>query len=312
MCGIAGFISRSRNISKSKTNQILDRLNHRGPDDRGTWSSDNITLGHTRLAIIDLESGHQPIATPDNRAAVVANGEIYNYIEIKENLSREGIQFTTNSDSETILQTYLRHGTNGINQLHGMFSFAIYDHKESRLILARDRLGMKPLYYAELPEGIAFASELKALRPILGNNVKINENSLIQYLQNQFNTGRDTIFSGIKRALPGEIITIDKKLNIHPIKYWSPSSIKTRKITQNEACEIFTPLMDLVINEHIRSDVPYGLFLSGGVDSAVLLSLIQEKQSRPLRTFSIGYKNSSLKSELAGAQRMAKLFNSDH
>jgi asparagine synthase (glutamine-hydrolysing) len=180
------------------------------------------------------------------------------------------------------------------------------------VILARDRLGMKPLYYLELPDGIAFASELKALRPLLPGPAEVEPAALVQYLQNQFNTGEQTILRGIRRLLPGEMLIIDGRLEIRRMQYWTARDVRPMRVDFGEACALFDPLIEQVMVEHVRSDVPYGLFLSGGVDSAVLLALLRRYQEKPVRTFSVGYRDVKMADELEDAERIARQFGADH
>jgi len=291
---------------------MANALRHRGPDDTGTHIDGRMGLAHTRLSIIDLEGGHQPLFSTDGRLALVANGEIYNYLELRDELTRAGCRFTSHSDCETILHAHARWGNDALTHLHGMFAFALYDRAAQTLTLARDRLGIKPLFYARLPDGLAFASEIKALLPLLPTPMEINPAALVQFLQNQFNTGTETILKGVYRLPPGEAMRIDVEGRITGWRYWSAAEIEPMEIGFDDAARQFDDLLARVMKEHMRADVPYGLFLSGGVDSSVLLALLDRYQEKPIRSFSVGYSGTRMADELDDAQRMARRFNTEH
>ena len=312
MCGIAGIVWRDRAAEPTDLGRSAALLRHRGPDGEGYFTRGPCGLVHTRLSIIDLAGGAQPLLANQGRLAVVANGEIYNYVELRRELEAEGGVFATHSDCETILHAYARDRLRFVERLHGMFAFALYDEARQRLVLARDRLGIKPLFYACLSDRFVFASELKALLPLLPNVPGIHGAALSQFLHNQFSTGRETLLSGIDRVGPGEIIEIDTELKLQARRYWTPLAIKPRELDAAAAESEFDALFGQVMQEHIRSDVPFGLFLSGGNDSAILLAALTRLQSQPVRTFSIGYTDAAMGDELEGAERMAALFGSHH
>ncbi|MBM4201221.1 MAG: asparagine synthase (glutamine-hydrolyzing), partial [Gammaproteobacteria bacterium] len=312
MCGIAGIVWRGQVVEQALLRPVAERLRHRGPDGEGYFTQGPFGLVHTRLSIIDLSGGHQPLVADDGRTALVANGEIYNYLELQAELQAAGRVFATQSDSETILHAYALDPSGFIDRLHGMFSFALFDGHRQRLVLARDRLGIKPLFYAQLPDRFVFASELKALLPLLPHAPAIEPVALSQFLHHQFSTGTATILSGIRRACPGEIIEIDADLVVSRRRYWSPLAVAPRDVDAATAEEEFDALFGQVMTEHIRSDVPYGLFLSGGNDSAILLAALSRLQTQPVRTFSIGYTDVDMADELDDAERMAALFGSRH
>lgn len=312
MCGIAGIVRRDEQPLSKDLNRLKEMLGHRGPNGSGVECFENVGLVHTRLSIIDLEGGRQPLFDRAKRCVLVANGEIYNYVELTAELQGQGAEFLTHSDSETILHAYLQHGLQCFEHLNGMFAFALLDRKKRRLILARDRLGIKPLFYAVLPNCIIFASELKAIVPFLPS-VQVNPSAFSEYLNNQFNTGRNTILQGIERVLPGEYLVIDTQdLSVIQDIYWSPLSVTSRHLTETQALEEFEDLFGRVMLEHMRSDVPYGLFLSSGVDSAVICSMLQELQQNRIQSFSIGFKGHANKDELSSAEAMARRFGTEH
>lgn len=312
MCGIVGIFKRQAPVDVKVLEVGVARLAHRGPDDRGTFVSGNCGLGHTRLSIIDLAGGHQPLQTADGQLTLIANGEIYNFIELRADLEAKGHRFLTHSDSEVILHAYREYGEAFLTRVLGMFAFALYDAARERLILARDRLGIKPLFLAIQASGIAFASEIKGLLPLLDEQPPIDPLGLAAYLQNQFATGSQTLLRGVERVLPGEALWIERGVVARRQRYWSPWEVQPLELGFAEAAARFDDLMDLVITQHMRSDVPFGLFLSGGVDSAVLLAALSRRTDEPIRTFSVGFPGSSVQDELPLAQQMARRFGSRH
>lgn len=315
MCGIAGIVRQKGEVSADDLAIMQDHLAHRGPDGDGHYLHENVGLVHTRLSIIDLAGGQQPLHAVEGDSVLVANGEIYNYLELRESLLTRGARFATHSDSEVVLQAY-RHDPEGfIHQLHGMYAFALHDRQRRQVVIARDRLGIKPLFYVKLPGRIMFASEIKALLPLLPHPPTISAGALMQFLGNQFSTGIDTVFEGIERLGPGEMLTIaTDDLSCRKQVYWRLSAAKAMsgKRSMQDAEAQLDAMLEQVMREHMRSDVPYGLFLSGGNDSAVLLAQLTRLQDRPVRTFSVGYADSRMSDELDGARRMAEHFGSEH
>ncbi|TCT22818.1 asparagine synthase (glutamine-hydrolyzing) [Thiobaca trueperi] len=313
MCGIAGFILRDgQRPDPEQLARMAARLAHRGPDDQGIHCNGPVGLAQTRLSIIGLATGHQPMVSADGRLALAANGEVYNYIELNAELRARGLTPRTDSDSETILLSYAAHGLDFLYRLRGMYAFALHDARTGRLILGRDRLGIKPLFYVCLPDRIAFASEIKALLPILPERPQVAPGALRQFLQNQFASGEETLIAGIKRVLPGEALVIDADLRIERHRYWSALDVTPRAIGFDEACDELDGLMDAAMREHMRSDVPFGLFLSGGVDSAVLAAMLDAHGAGRIKSFSVGYRGTVMAHELDEAARVAAHFGLDH
>ncbi len=312
MCGIAGIFSAGDAVRERDLRRLADPIRHRGPDDQGFYLNGRLGLAQTRLSIIDLEGGHQPLLDADRQTALVANGEIYNYIELRDRFAAAGAQFLTRSDSETILQGYRHLGEDYLSALHGMFAFALYDVASGALHLARDRIGIKPLYYVREGDRLLFNSEIKGLLKALDRTPEINPAALLQFLQNQFNTGRETIFKGINRVLPGETIVVDANLDMHHRRYWRAVDIQPREIDFQSAAAEFDVLFDRVMTEHMRSDVPFGLFLSGGVDSAILAAALRRLHHHPIRSWSVGFADSVIADELDDAQRIASLVGTEH
>ena len=313
MCGIAGYILRPGALpDPGELERMAAALAHRGPDDHGIHCSGSVGLAQTRLSIIGLATGHQPMVSAADRLALVANGEVYNYLELNAQLHAEGRKALTDSDSETILHAYAVHGLGMLERLRGMFAFALHDAARGRLILGRDRLGIKPLFYCHLPDRIAFASEIKALLPILPRHPVLSAAPLRQFLENQFAAGEQTLVDGVHRVLPGEALVIRPDLSIERHRYWSPLDVRPIAIGEQEATEALDGLMDQAMAEHMRSDVPFGLFLSGGVDSAILAAELHRHGAGRIRSFSVGYAGTGMAHELDEAARVAEHFGLDH
>lgn len=313
MCGIAGFILRDGGRpDRAELERMAAALAHRGPDDQGIHIDGPVGLAQTRLSIIGLSTGHQPMVGEDGRLALAANGEVYNYIELNDWLRERGRRMLTDSDSETILHAYAVRGIECLEDLRGMYAFALHDAENGQLILGRDRLGIKPLFYCRLPDRVAFASEIKGLLPILPGRPEIAPAALRQFLQNQFAAGEETVVAGVRRVLPGEALIIHPDLGIERRRYWSALDVSPRRIGAEEAEAELDQLMDGAMREHMRSDVPFGLFLSGGVDSAVLAAMLHAHGAGRIRSYSVGYTGTSMAHELGEAERVAAHFGLDH
>jgi len=311
MCGIAGLFLTAEPAQRSELERMASMIAHRGADDSGFFAEGPVGLAHRRLSIVDLAHGHQPLYAGNDELVLVANGEIYNDLELRAGFEQRGVRYATRSDCESILHAYAEYGPDALKHLFGMFAFALYDRPRRRLLLARDRLGIKPLFLAHLPNGIAFASELKALLPVLPKP-EIDADGFVQYLHNQFHSGRTTMLKHVQRIAPGEAVIIEDGRITRRWQYWSALEVKPRAVTVAEAYEEFGPLMETVMRQHMRADVPFGLFLSGGVDSGALLALLTEYGQQPVRTFSVGFPGTGLKDELPPAQLMAKRYGSIH
>lgn len=312
MCGIAGVYLRQGQVDRRGLKKMADALAHRGPDERGDFVDGQVGLAHTRLSIIDLTTGHQPLYSSDKSICLIVNGEIYNYIELRKQLEGMGHTFVTHSDCEPLIYAYQTFGMDFIKHVCGMFALALYDKKQQRLILARDRLGIKPLFISIREEGVYFASEIKALLAALPGKPQVNPAGLAQYLQNNFSSGPVALVRGIERLLPGEIMCIETgniKMRRH---YWSPRDIQPLQTDMPQAMQRFDTLMDEVMQQHMRTDVPFGLFLSGGVDSSTLLALLSRYAQDPVRTYSVGFPGSTVHNELHAAESMARHFSADH
>jgi len=288
------------------------RLGHRGPDDKGLYAAGSVGLAHTRLSIIDLAGGHQPLRDDERGCAAIVNGEIYNFRELRAQLLRQGERFRTNSDSEVVLRAYLKFGIEGFKLLNGMFAAVIHDATAGELILVRDRLGIKPLYYCALPDRLAFASEIKALLTLLPTAPELRTEGLATFLGAGFCSGRDTILSAVQRLLPGEVIRVRSGLRVTRERYWEANAIGENFRSPQEAEEEFSALFRQVVREHSRADVPVGVFLSGGMDSTVVLDELTRLAGDPVHTFSLGYFGEHRRDELATAQQTASRYGTVH
>lgn len=316
MCGIAGILTKAN--SQAPTHQQLssmaDQLQHRGPDNTGFYQQDQAGLVHTRLSIIDLSpAGNQPFIDKDHDISLVINGEIYNYIELRDQLKTQGYIFTTDTDSEVVLHAYHRYGMDCLDHLLGMFALAIYDGRRQQLFLARDRLGIKPLYYSKTQGLFSFASEIKALLPVMTQAPVISDQALAEFFHNQFSTNQLTPVEQVQSLDAGHYLEINHDLSTRLVCYWFPEiKTDTSQTNAEQTLQQFDDLMQDVMQIHMRSDVPYGLFLSGGVDSSVLLAMLNEHQSEPVKTYSVGFKARSIDSESEAAEAIAKQFKTQH
>ncbi|MGE3622437.1 MAG: asparagine synthase (glutamine-hydrolyzing) [Bdellovibrionales bacterium] len=309
MCGIAGLMTRGAAPSPAVLDSFAAALGHRGPDGQGRYAKDNTALVQTRLAIIDLATGDQPIFEPGG-CVLVANGEIYNYIELRA--AMPDVRFATQSDSEIPLHLYRRCGLDFAKDLRGMYAIAIHDPAANRLVLARDPFGIKPLYYAETPHGFAFASEPRALIAAGFVCAVLSPQQRNELLQVQFTTGRDTIFEGIHRVLPGEMLIVENGRIAERRRIGALPEDGPRRIDAHAARTKLDEVWQDSVNIHQRSDVPYGMFLSGGVDSSAVLAMMARLNTRPVQAFTAGFSGTAASDERALAQKVARSFGAEH
>jgi len=306
MCGIVGLFGEVDNNLLKEMNNLIS---HRGPDGKGYFFDKNIGFGHRRLSIIDLGGGAQPMYDREGKFVIVFNGEIYNYLDLKLYLEKKGIKFETNSDTEVILNMYKLHGKDCLGYFDGMFSFAIYNIDEKSLFIARDRLGIKPLYYFKNSQTFGFASEIKSLIIHPSLEKKINKNALLEYFYRQYITGPDTIFEEIYKLLPGNYIII-KKNSFEINKYWDLSY----KIKEKRS-EIIKPkiknMFDEAVKKKLIADVPIGVFLSGGLDSSLVLNSMSKFYDNNIKTFSIGFDDTDY-DESKYASEVAQHYGTHH
>jgi len=286
-------------------------LAHRGPDGEGQYFDGPVALAHTRLAIIDLVTGDQPFLD-DQGVSLVANGEIYNYLELRDSLKVDGALFKTMSDCEVPLHLYRRHGVGFASHLRGMYAIAIHDPNEDVLILARDPFGIKPLYYAETETAFSFASEMGALLAADVADPVIRNQSRVELMQLQFCTGRNTVVNDIKRVLPGETLVVRGGRIVERFRQQSLPQGGQRISDEDAAMKQLDEALMESVALHQRSDVPYGLFLSGGIDSSVLLACMAQLNETPVRAFTAGFPRTDVHDERAHARMLAKRVGADH
>jgi len=291
---------------------MRDTLAHRGPDDAGVFIDGGVGLGHRRLSIVDVGGGYQPMANEDDTVWNAFNGEIYNHRELRPMLEQRGHIYRTQSDTETIIHLYEEFGPRGVEKLRGMFAYAIWDCVRRQLVLARDRLGIKPLYYAVKDDGaLYFASEIKALVEARAVRPELNYNALADYAANRYTSGEETLFRGVKRLLPGHtLVWRDGEIKIE--RYWDLSFTKPdESISEGEYVARFSDLFRECVESHLMSDVPLGMFLSGGIDSSAIAAVMSRLVKEPIKTFSVAFAEREA-NELEYASAVARAFNTDH
>jgi len=313
MCGICGIVlfEPERTVDQDNLLAMRDRMVHRGPDDAGIFIDKNVGLGHRRLSIIDLSSGHQPMSNEDGSIVIVFNGEMYNYQSLRDHLVTKGHQFKTRSDTEVIIHAYEKFGENCLEHFRGMFAFAIWDSNRRQLFAARDRLGKKPFYYVQCGDTFLFASEIKSILAHPASCREMNLEALDLYLGFRYVPGPQTMFKGINKLQPAHFLIVKDKV-ITTTRYWDFNEIPTRHIPLATAEEEFTELLKESIRIRLMSEVPLGVFLSGGVDSSVLVALMSELVTEPVKTFSVGYTGDAEENEFEYARMVANRFNTDH
>jgi asparagine synthase (glutamine-hydrolysing) len=323
MCGITGAIwtDPERAIEAQILQRMTDCLRHRGPDGDGTYYSEyrfrppyesmpGVALGHRRLSIIDLATGGQPMSNEDDSVWIVFNGEVYNYPDLRRRLEGSGHKFRTDSDTETIVHLYEDEGPECFSHLNGMFSIALWDANRRRLVLGRDRLGKKPLVYRHEPGRLLFASELKSILEVPGLPREIDPAAIDEYLTYQYIPHPNTIFRGFRKLPPGHYaIYQDDRLEVRP--YWRPDFTQERRLTKRMAIEELRELLDSAVKMRMRSDVPLGAFLSGGVDSSIVVALMQRHSAEPVKTFTIGFPVPEY-DESRYAETVARHLKTDH
>jgi asparagine synthase (glutamine-hydrolysing) len=312
MCGIAGMLLRNGAAEAAVVRSMCDRIRHRGPDDEGILVDGGCGIGMRRLSIIDLSTGHQPISNEDGTVWVVFNGEIYNYQSLRQDLLAKGHRFATNSDTETLVHLYEEKGAEGLAELRGMFAFCIWDAGQRKILLARDRFGKKPLYYAVLPEGIYFASELKCLRTA-GVPVEIDEQALGFYFQFGYIPDPYSPFRAVKKLMPGCWLEYDADGDVRQGRYWRLPRFAAEPNGLSEAAtrEQIRETFDEAVRIRMIADVPLGAFLSGGIDSSLVVASMARQSSEPVKTFSIGFEEAAY-NELEYARAVADMHGTEH
>ena len=317
VCGICGKLSFKSPPQPALLGRVNQRLSHRGPDADGIWTGDHVVLGHRRLAIIDLsDAGRQPMCDWEGKIWITFNGEIYNYTELRQELITLGARFKTRTDTEVILEGYKRWGVDCLQRLNGMFALGLWDSRKETLVLARDRLGKKPLFYFLAPDGgISFASELKALREDPQVPEDLSESALRQYLTLGYVLSSHCIIKGVQKLNPAHYLVVDRRGSSKPKMYWDLAHSfqnKERFRSEKDAAQQFLALLDNAVHIRLMSDVPLGAFLSGGIDSsAVVASMCTARDPRTNFTFSTGFKEQGF-SELPEAQLVAQHLGVNH
>lgn len=320
MCGICGYLwtRAGWEIDRIRFDRMTDSLSHRGPDDRGVFyeppdegGTPGVALGHRRLSILDLsEAGRQPMASPDG-VKIVFNGEIYNYLEIRARLEEKGVRFRTKTDTEVILALYHEYGEDFPSHLNGMFAIALWDPVQRRLLLARDRLGKKPLFYRIEPNRLFFASELNTL--LLAPNVpkELDLIALDEYLTYQYVPQPRSIYRGIAKLPPGTLAVWKPDGSFRVSAYWNPDLSRIDTRSERQWSELLRAKLEKAVEIRLRSDVPLGAFLSGGIDSTIIAGLTQKFCSAPIKTYSIGFEQKEY-DETPAARRTAERLGTEH
>ena len=313
MCGICGIVETSGAPDLDAVARMSARLVHRGPDDEGLFHDGPVALAARRLSIIDLAHGHQPIANEDGSIVVVQNGEIYNYRELKRELERSGHRFATDCDTEVLVHLYEEHGDGFVERLRGMFAVALWDSRRERLLLARDRFGIKPLYYRHRDGDLSFASELKAMLEQSGFSRAIDPEAMAAYLAFNSIPAPLTIFAEARKLPPGHLLAWQGG-EIELSRYARPAPVAADQVREGSADELAAELREVLrdsIRAHLVSDVPVGVLLSGGVDSGAITALAAEESPDAVKTFSIGFEESGF-NELSRARLVAERFGTEH
>ncbi len=313
MCGIVGFLLREKPAREQTVRAMCAQIRHRGPDDEGVYIDGGCGIGMRRLSIIDLNTGHQPVSNEDGSVWVVFNGEIYNYQELRAGLIERGHRFRTNSDTETIVHLYEEKGAEGLSLLRGMFAFCIWDARKRTFLLARDRFGKKPLYYAALPEGLYFASELKCLRAA-GVPLEEDRDALRLYFQFGYIPDPLSAFRGVRKLKPGCWMEYGMDGSVREGRYWRMPEFEAgeaQRIGESETRARLVQGFDEAVRMRMIADVPLGAFLSGGIDSSLVVASMAMQSPDPVKTFSIGFEEAKY-NELEYAAMVAKQYRTDH
>jgi asparagine synthase (glutamine-hydrolysing) len=315
MCGIAGIVA-SKGLQaddRARVPLMRDVAAHRGPDDAGLFVDQRVALGHRRLSIVDLAAGHQPLANETETVWIVFNGEIYNHADVRPELEAAGHHYRTKSDTETIVHAYEQWGDACVHRLRGMFAFAIWDATRRRLLLARDRLGVKPLYWALADDRLLFGSEIKSLLASGLIRAEADESKLPELLSTRYLSGAETLFKGIHRLLPGHTLVFeDGRVTIH--QYWDVPMGRHddshERLSDHHLIERFRHLLEEAVRVRLMADVPLGMFLSGGLDSSAIAAIMAHMIDRPLQTFSVAFKQRAF-SELDYARQVSRAIGAD-
>jgi asparagine synthase (glutamine-hydrolysing) len=315
MCGIAGIIASDQLTAEdgARLPRMRDVIAHRGPDDAGEYIDGQAALGHRRLSIVDLAAGHQPLSNEDGTVWIVFNGEIYNHAEVRPGLEAAGHRYRTRSDTETIVHAYEQWGDGCVEHLRGMFAFAIWDAPRRRLLLARDRLGVKPLYWAVAGSRLLFGSEIKSILESGLIRAEADESRLPELLSTRYLSGAETLFKGVHRLLPGHTLVFEGG-TVTTREYWDVPAGRgdesLANLSESDAVEQFRARLEEAVRIRLMADVPLGMFLSGGLDSSAIAALMAGMIDRPLQTFSVAFKQRAY-SELDYARQVSTAIKAD-
>jgi asparagine synthase (glutamine-hydrolysing) len=314
MCGICGKLNFNRQepIDRGLIRKMMDMIQHRGPDGGGEILSGHVGLGHRRLSIIDLDTGSQPMSNEDGTVWVVYNGEIYNFHELRTELEGRGHQFKSTTDTEVIVHLYEELGDQCVTRLRGMFAFALWDDRQQRLLMARDRVGIKPLYYSNTGKSLIFGSEIKSLLVDPDINRRVNPRAIDRFLTYYYMPGNETLFDGIFKLDPGHYLTVqDGRISVE--QYWDLHfEIPSSPPSFDEAVDVLRALLSRTVKDHMISDVPVGVLLSGGVDSTGILSYATQHADKPIHTFTMGFSGANFQDERPYAKLASQKFETVH
>ncbi len=314
MCGIAGILEfgRDARANAAALREMCRVITHRGPDDEGFYTDGVAGIGMRRLSIVDVKGGHQPLSNEDGTLWIVFNGEIYNHLALREQLIARGHRYVTNSDTETVIHLFEEYGADCVQHLRGMFAFAIWNRNTKTLFIARDRLGIKPLYYKLTPERLLFGSEIKVLFAHGGIRPEFNRATLPEYLAFGYLSGEETFYAGIQKLMPGHTMTIGPEGKADIRQYWDLDASKPHESHDEQYyVQSYRELLEGAVQSHLMSDVPLGVFLSGGVDSSAVAALMTKIRREPVETFSVGYTEQTY-SELPFARTVSEHIHSRH
>ncbi len=314
MCGICGifFSDRGHRVQSDALAAMNRRIMHRGPDDEGLFVEENVGLAMRRLSIIDVKSGHQPLANENQDVWIVFNGEIYNHAALRSDLETKGHRYRSRSDTETIVHLYEQYGRDCVKHLKGMFAFAIWDRRKRVLFAARDRLGIKPFYYRWDVQSFLFGSEIKAILAHPGIKAEFNRNTLAEYLAFGYISGTETMFTGIRKLMPGHTLELREGAEPQIERYWDLDVEVDGKLRPRQHyVKDYRDRLESAVSSHLMSDVPLGMFLSGGLDSSAVAALATKIRGDRIQTFAVGYGEEKF-SELGFAREVADHIGSDH
>ena len=313
MCGICGIVDfTATSVDEGMIRVMTRTLKHRGPDDQGIAVSGAMGFGHTRLSIIDLTAaGRQPMQSADGQVTLVYNGEVYNFVALRREMERDGHVFLGRSDAEVVLHAYLRWGADAFRRFNGMFALAIWDARTETLYLARDRFGIKPLYYYRLPSGIVFGSEIKALLASGCVPRRLHVAGLHEYLYYGAALESNTLFEGIAKVLPASFMTVNKS-GVRSTPYWQIEEVEQVRVSPKEAAATIRERLEQAVRAQLVSDVPVGVFLSGGIDSSAITALASKHYQGRLQTFSVGFDYDQGVNELSKARQVAQQYGTEH